>query len=420
MAPETITEAAATAANHQDAPIVTTTYPRETTLDILRRLIAFPTVSRDSNLQLIEWVQGYLETLGFAVRLSYDATRGKANLFASTGTGTGGGILLSGHTDVVPVDGQDWHTDPFNAEIINGRVHGRGACDMKGYLAVVLSSVALLDRSTLEHPIHLAFTYDEEVGCKGVRTLLADLRSAGIQPSACIVGEPTGMQIVRAHKGSRNYRCSVHGKEAHASRTQDGVNAIQHAARVISYIDDLAEEFAQNPQADSSFETPFDTIQASLVQGGMARNIVPRNCEFTFGYRYLPQSDPDRIFERVRDYGLGQVLPRMQARHEGARMQFENLSDNPALSPGQNAAIAQFAMGLDGALGAGPGAGYMTEGGLYQRSGIPTVICGPGSIVQAHRPDEFVELAQLAACERFMSSLWMKHEQFSKSPKEIV
>ena len=388
--------------------------PRSSTLDILNRLIAFPTVSRDSNLDLIDWVQNHLTTLGFRTRLSYDSTRSKANLFASIGPDVRGGILLSGHTDVVPVDGQDWHTNPFQAEVIGDKLFGRGACDMKGFLAVVLSSVEVLGRMTLTQPIHLAFTYDEEVGCKGVRTLLADLEAAGTLPSACIVGEPTDMQIVRAHKGSRNYRCCVRGKEAHASRTQDGINAIQNAARIIGHIDDMADAFASNPEIDSAFETPFDTIQTSLITGGMARNIVPRDCEFTFGYRYLPHSDPDQIFANVRDYGVNELLPRMRAKSESARIDFEKLSDNPALSPEHNARIAQFASSLEGAQGMGPGVGYMTEGGIYQNSGIPTVICGPGSIVQAHRPNEYVPLTQLAECERFMASLWSNYGQFQK------
>ncbi|WP_226858650.1 acetylornithine deacetylase [Diaphorobacter aerolatus] len=323
--------------------------PRQETLEILRRLISFPTVSRDSNLDLIEWTQSHLIQHGFATRLSYDDTRRKANLFASIGPEVEGGMLLSGHTDVVPVDGQDWRTDPFKVEIVDGRLYGRGACDMKGFIASVLSSVGVIDASRLRRPLHLAFTYDEEVGCKGVRTLLADLAAAGIRPSACIVGEPTEMQIVRAHKGSRNYRCCVRGKEAHASRTNEGVNAIQHAARVIGFIDEMSEQMMRSPEPDSSFETPFDTLQVSLIEGGLARNIVPRDCEFTFGYRYLPRSDPDRIFEKISQFGASDVLPRMLRNAPDASLRFEKLSDNPALSPSANAELARVAMELEGA-----------------------------------------------------------------------
>lgn len=380
--------------------------PRQETLDILQRLISFPTVSRNSNLDLIDWIRSYLRGRGFVTRLSYDETSTKANLFATIGPQKEGGLLLSGHTDVVPVDGQDWHVDPFKATISEGRVYGRGACDMKGFIASVLSRVTAIDPARLDQPVHLAFTYDEEVGCKGVRTLLADLKAVGIQPSACIVGEPTDMRIVRAHKGSRNYRCCVRGKEAHASRTHEGVNAIQHAARVIGFIDMLSEQMSESPEAQSLFETPFDTLQTSLVQGGLARNIVPRDCEFTFGYRYLPRTDPDGIFEQIRDFGVREVLPRMQRAAADADIRFDKLSDNPALSPSMNGELARFALELNGAQGAGLGVSYMTEGGIYQQSGIPTIICGPGSISQAHKPDEFVELSQLAHCERFIESLW--------------
>lgn len=379
--------------------------PTSRTLDILSALIAFPTVSRDSNLGLIEWVRDSLRRQGIGARLSYDATGAKANLFATIGPDLPGGIVLSGHTDVVPVDGQDWSSDPFQARIAGGRLYGRGACDMKGFLAAVLASVDRLAAADLRRPVHLAFTYDEEVGCKGVRTLLADLQAARIAPAACIVGEPTEMQVVTAHKGSRNYRCCVRGKEAHASRTQDGVNAIEYAARLIGHIQDLADEYAEAPRPDSAFDTPYDTLQTALVTGGLARNIVPRDCEFIFGYRYLPDSDPDRIVGSIQDYARDQVLPRMRRRHAAADILFEKQSDNPALRPGPNAAIARFVMGLSGAGHAGPHVSYMTEGGLYQQAGVASVICGPGSIEQAHRPDEYVELSQLARCETMIAAL---------------
>lgn len=375
------------------------------TLEILAQLIAFPTVSRDSNLGLIEWVRDFLRSRGVGSRLSYDAAGTKANLFATIGPNTAGGIVLSGHTDVVPVDGQDWDGNPFSARVADGRLYGRGACDMKGFLAVVLAGVDSICSAPLIRPIHLAFTYDEEVGCKGVRTLLTDLEAAEIRPSACIVGEPTSMQVVTAHKGSRNYRCCVRGKEAHASRTQDGVNAIEHAARLIGHIQDMAEEFAQAPRADSGFDTPYDTLQTSLIGGGLARNIVPRDCEFVFGYRYLPDSDPDRIFRRIDDYATQDLLPRMRGKSSLADICFEKQSDNPGLSSARNAELARFVLGLRGAQGLGLNVSYMTEGGLFQRAGMDVVVCGPGSIEQAHSPNEYVELSQLAQCEYLISEL---------------
>lgn len=389
--------------------------PTPELLETLSQLIAFPTVSRDSNLGLIEWVRDYLRSRGVGARLSYDATGAKANLFATIGPDIAGGIVLSGHTDVVPVDGQDWEGNPFLAQVRGGRLYGRGACDMKGFLAAVLAGVESLCRAPLVRPIHLAFTYDEEVGCKGVRTLLSDLDAADIRPSACIVGEPTSMQVVTAHKGSRNYRCCVRGKEAHASRTQDGVNAIEYAARLIAHIQDMSEALTRTPKKESGFDTPYDTLQTSLISGGLARNIVPRDCDFVFGYRYLPDSDPDRIFESVRQYANQDVLPRMLRKSPMANIHFEQQSDNPPLRPDCNAELAQFVLRLTGARDPGLNVSYMTEGGLYQNAGIAAVICGPGSIEQAHRPNEFVELSQLAQCERFISELCRRSAEYSAS-----
>ena len=376
--------------------------PTSRTLDILSALIAFPTVSRDSNLGLIEWVRDSLRRQGIGARLSYDATGAKANLFATIGPDLPGGIVLSGHTDVVPVDGQDWSSDPFKARIADGRLYGRGACDMKGFLAAVLASVDRLAAADLRRPVHLAFTYDEEVGCKGVRTLLADLQAARIAPAACIVGEPTEMQVVTAHKGSRNYRCCVRGKEAHASRTQDGVNAIEYAARLIGHIQDLADEYAEAPRPDSAFDTPYGTCRPPRHRRAGAQHRAAT--AVIFGYRYLPDSDPTASSPH-QDYARDQVLPRMRRRHAAADILFEKQSDNPALRPGPNAAIARFVMGLSGAGHAGPHVSYMTEGGLYQQAGVASVICGPGSIEQAHRPDEYVELSQLARCETMIAAL---------------
>jgi acetylornithine deacetylase len=374
-------------------------------LPLLQKLIAFPTVSRDSNLELIAWIREILQAHGVASELTYDEGRTKANLFATIGPAIPGGVLLSGHTDVVPVDGQSWDTDPFQMHVADGRAYGRGACDMKGFIAVILANVGRLCSAPLRRPVHLAFTYDEEVGCKGVRTLLAGLEQSEIRPNACIVGEPTSMRVVTAHKGSRNYRCCVRGQEAHASRIHEGVNAIQHAARIISRIEDVAEQLQQAARRDSEFDTPYDTLQTALVHGGLARNIVPRDCEFTFGYRYLPDTDPDGIFASVRDYAESQVLPRMKARAPAASIEFEKQSDNPALEAGPNTELAQYVLGLTGQDAVGQAVSYMTEGGLYQRAGIPTVICGPGSIQQAHKPNEYVELEQLALCDEFIRNL---------------
>ena len=397
---------------------MTLTAPSAKTLDILSTLIAFPTVSRNSNLGLIEWLRDYLRSHGVSSRLSYDASAQKANLFASLGPAQAGGILLSGHTDVVPVDGQDWSTDPFKATLHEQRIYGRGACDMKGFLAAILGNIDSLLAAELPRPLHLAFTYDEELGCLGVRTLLRDLEAEQRLPALCVVGEPTDMQVVRAHKGSRNYRCCVRGVEAHASQTQAGVNAIQYAAQIIGRIQQLSDQLATRTYPESSFETPYSTIQTSLIQGGLARNIVPRDCEFTFGYRYMPQDDADAIFAQVERFAMQQVLGAMRARSAATDVRFDKLSDNPALRPDSNGLFSRFVSGLAGVDGEGTGVSYMTEGGIYQQAGITTLICGPGSIAQAHKPNEFIELSQLARCELFVQALAQQAGDFLQLPTQ--
>ncbi|WP_028605714.1 acetylornithine deacetylase [Ottowia thiooxydans] len=378
-------------------------------IDILSRLIAFPTISRNTNLPLIYWLQERLSDKGIESWLSFDDTKTKANLFATIGPETKGGLLISGHTDVVPVDGQIWASDPFQASIRDGKLYGRGSCDMKGFIAATMFCVENLDIKALKKPIHLAFTYDEEVGCKGVRTLLTAMKERDLTPAMCVVGEPTSMRIVQSHKGSRNYRCCVKGKAAHASMANEGVNAIHYAASVISKIEELADTLQTQKFPETGYDTPYDMLQTSLIEGGMARNIVPSQCNFTFGYRYLPQSDPDKIFSQIEDFGTNSVLPRMRAKSQDTDLQFEKLSDNPALHAQSNSEFAALLSHRRGAQGIGPHVGFMTEGGIYQQAGITTVICGPGSIEQAHKPDEFLELSQMSLCTDFLADLFQHH-----------
>ncbi|WP_354445655.1 acetylornithine deacetylase [Ottowia thiooxydans] len=379
------------------------------TIDILTRLISFPTISSATNLPLIYWLQELLAKKGIESWLNFDATKTKANLFATIGPQIPGGLLISGHTDVVPVEGQAWASDPFNAAIRDGKLYGRGSCDMKGFIAATIFCVENLNVNALKSPIHLAFTYDEEVGCKGVRPLLTEMQERGLAPTMCVVGEPTSMRIVQSHKGSRNYRCSVKGKAAHASMANEGVNAIHYAASVIGKIEELADSLQKERYPESGYETPCDMLQTSLIAGGLARNIVPSECDFTFGYRYLPQSDPDKIFQHIEDFGLNSVLPRMRFKCAETSLVFEKLSDNPALHAEINSEFATQLSQRRGVQGIGPHVGFMTEGGLYQQAGITTVICGPGSIEHAHRPDEFVELSQLSLCSDFLSDLFLHH-----------
>ena len=377
--------------------------PDQLTTDCLRELIGFDTTSRNSNLALIDWARARLAGLGASIRMDYNRDRTKANLFATFGEGPGG-TVLSGHSDVVPVDGQNWTSDPFRAEIRDGKLFGRGACDMKGFIAVVLARAPKFAAATLSSPIHVALTYDEEVGCLGVPGLIADLAAAGIRPDGCIVGEPTSMQLVTAHKGGRVYRCRVHGHAAHSSLTPSGVNAIEYAARVITFIQDLSwREEEQGVRVDG-LDVPFSTISTNVISGGSGRNIIPALCEFFFDYRYVPGKAPQDFIDTIRDYVTQHVEPRMKRHHPHAGIELELTGDVPALDGNEQQAIAQLALSLLRPHASAKVA-YGTEAGFFHNAGIPSIVCGPGSINNAHKPDEFVPLEQLAQCEAFVDRL---------------
>jgi acetylornithine deacetylase len=313
-----------------------------------------------------------------------------------------GGILFSGHTDVVPVDGQDWHTDPFRAVIKDDRLYGRGSADMKGYLGVLLALVPELANAHLTDPVHLAFSFDEEVGCLGVPLLLADMRERGIRPTGCIVGEPTSMRPVIAHKGLNHYRCCVVGRSVHSSLAPSGVNAIEYAARIICFIRDLADEFRRTGPFDEDFDVPYTTAQTGLVRGGVALNTVPNECQFDFELRDLPGTDVGRLVRSIEAYGA-ELQAQMKAVFDGASVSFSCLGAAPSLSEVESSSIVELARALTRDAVRRKVA-YGTEGGYFSKAGVPTVVCGPGNIEQAHRPNEFVELAQLQKCEAFLRS----------------
>lgn len=380
--------------------------PSADTLSLLSTLIGFNTISRDSNLGLIEWARDYLAMLGAKVRLTYDATGKKANLFATYGDGPGFGTVFSGHTDVVPVDGQQWDTDPFAATARGDRIYGRGSCDMKGFIAVCLSRLAQLTRENLRTPIHFSFSYDEELGCLGVGGLLDDLKKNGITPIACIVGEPTMMQPVLAHKGKRAYRCSVHGHSAHSSSPQLAINAVDFSAELIVRIREIARRVRGSETWDREFDVPYSTIVTTVVQGGKVVNTIPDKCEFVFEHRFLPGVDPQHLFDELRDYIGQSMLPRMTIEADGSssvnvgRVEFEILSSYPGLNSRPSDDVVERAMRILGTKRAGK-VGFGSEAGLFSAAGIPAVICGPGDIAHAHKPNEFVTLDQLARCEAF-------------------
>jgi acetylornithine deacetylase len=312
---------------------------------MIERLIGFNTVSRDSNLGLIEWVRDYLQGLGASTRLTHDASGRKANLFATLGDAKKPGLILSGHTDVVPIDGQDWDTDPFLATERDGKLYARGSADMKGFIGIVLAQapkfVAALNEGHLDAPLHYALSYDEEVGCLGVRGLIEDLEANGIRPAGCVVGEPTSMQPIIAHKGTHRFRCTVHGREAHSSYVTHGVNAIEYAARLVVYIRQLADRLAQIERRDYGFTVPYSTLSTGLIQGGIAANVVPKECVFQFDMRTLPQASPDALYREIRAYAE-ELAREMQAIDETSGIELRWMSQTVGLAAAETDAIVQW------------------------------------------------------------------------------
>ncbi len=376
---------------------------RLTSAEMIRRLIAFDTTSRESNLALIDFARDYLDRWHVKSELVFDASRRKANLYASIGPTETGGVMLAGHSDVVPVDGQKWDSDPFKLEARDNKLYGRGSADMKSFIAVVLAKLPDFLAQPLTTPLHIALTYDEEIGCLGVRSLIAALAPKDVKPKLCIIGEPTLMQPVIAHKGKRTLRCHVHGHEAHSSLTHHGVNAVEAAAEVVAYVKGMARRKRNEGPFDHGFDPPYTTIHTGTIAGGTAVNIVPRECRFDFEMRYLPEDDPDAIVDELKRYAAS-LLPEMHAVSTDARIDFDEMNAVPALSAKEDDEVVRLALSLSGANSVGK-VSFATEGGLFQHAGIPTVICGPGSIEQAHKPNEFIALEQVSQCEEFLDRL---------------
>ena len=377
---------------------------------MLERLIAFDTTSRNSNLALIEFVEDYLSQLGITSERVSNSDGTKANLYATLGPDDSGGYLLSGHTDVVPVDGQAWDSDPFEVTSKGSRLYGRGTSDMKSFVAVCLALAPEYLAKPRRVPLHFAFSYDEEVGCIGVRGLIQELAARPIKPIACIVGEPTEMKVIRGHKGKQSTRCLVQGREAHSSLTHLGVNAVEYAAELVSFIRDIAHEHRDNGPYDEAYEPAYTSIHVGTMQGGTALNIVPLSCQFEFEFRHLPEVSPDDLLERITSFARDTLEPQMKALDPNAGFRFESISRIPGLTAAEDSEIVQLAMRLTGRNDTGKVA-FGTEAGLFQEhAGIPTVICGPGSIEQAHKPNEFIELEQIARCEAFLRGLFERCE----------
>ena len=372
------------------------------TLAALEALIGFDTTSRNSNIACMEWARAHMAAHGAVTRMDWSGDRTKVNMLATFGEGPGG-VVLSGHVDVVPVDGQDWSSDPFVATMREGRVYGRGACDMKGFDAVVLGHVPDYAAADLAEPVHVALTYDEELGCLGIPHLIAAMQEWGVRPSGCIVGEPTGMRLVDAHKGGRVYRARVVGRAAHSSLTHEAVNAIEYAAAVIARIQAIGARERDHGMRVAGFDVPFTTISTNMFTGGNGMNIVPAAAEFVFDYRYVPGFEAGGLIAEL-DVLAATLTAQMRRIDPAAGISFELINGIPALAPDGDAAVHRMALGL-AADRVVEKVGYGTEAGFFQAAGIPSIVCGPGSIVQAHKADEYVALDQLAACDAFVDGV---------------
>ncbi|MDB5858632.1 MAG: acetylornithine deacetylase ArgE [Ramlibacter sp.] len=372
-------------------------------LELAQSLVRFNTVSANTNLPLIHFIRDELAKLGVRSRLSFNAEKTKANLFATLGEGKPAGLILSGHTDTVPWDGQDWTVDPLGAVVKDGRLYGRGSADMKSFIALAVAHAEAFLNSPAPFAIHLAFSYEEEIGCFGVKELIADMREAGIQPLACIVGEPTSMVPAIAHKGVYRYRCCVRGKEAHSSLTPQSVNAIEMAARVVGRVRDMAERFEREEPRYEGFDVPFSTASVGQFHGGIADNVVPRDAEFRYEFRDLPTADVHAMQQQVVEYARS-LEPAMRKVAPDTGFRFETICEIPSFLGSTQDDVTRLAQRLAGEQRTTQVA-FGTEAGIFKNAGIRTVVCGPGSIGQAHQPDEYVSLEQLGRCQAFMQGL---------------
>lgn len=379
--------------------------PSDQSLDLISKLIAFDTTSRNSNLELISFVEDYLDGHGVTSRRVPDATGEKANLVATIGPAEQPGYILSGHTDTVPVDGQDWTNDPFEVDVRGDKLYGRGAADMKSFCAIVLSKVPEMVSTPLARPLHLAFSYDEEVGCLGVRDLVREMSDWTVRPEACFVGEPTEMQVVIGHKGKKAKSVEITGKTTHSSLAPQAVNAVEYAARLIVKIYEIGQRLRTETDHDLLYDVPFSTAHVAPIQGGTSLNIVPDECRFDFEFRVIAADDRAALMEEVEAYARDVLVPEMKARAPEAGIAFTDKSDTPGLDTMPEAPVTALAKSL-AEVNSESKVAFGTEGGLFSEwAEIPTIVCGPGSIEQAHKADEFIALTQIDKCERFLDRL---------------
>ncbi|CAM3703278.1 acetylornithine deacetylase [Phaeobacter inhibens] len=376
----------------------------EQTTGILSDLIAYPTVSADSNLEMIAYLANRLEDCGARVDVMFDASGQKANLFATLGPDADGGIVLSGHSDVVPVTDQDWTSDPFAMVERDGRLYGRGTCDMKGFIAATLAMAPEFAEQISRRPVHFAFTYDEEVGCIGAGHLVQALRERGLKPRLALIGEPTSMRVVEGHKGCHEYSTRFQGLEGHGSDPGRGVNAVEYAARYVSRLLDLRGDLQQRTPPDSRFDPPWTTLNIGALNGGSAHNVIASKAQVDWEMRPVQPSDADHVKDTMARYCRDTLLPAMQAIYPEASIETEVVGEVAGLTPSTQNEARELMADLLGS-NAAELVPFGTEAGLFQELGMDVVVCGPGSIAQAHKADEYLTLDQLSQCLTVLNRL---------------
>ena len=377
--------------------------PTYTPVELLARLVAFDTTSHKSNLEIVAFIEDYLLQHGVVSARVVAGDGLKASLYATIGPADSGGVALSGHTDVVPVEGQTWSSDPFTLRSEAGRHYARGACDMKGYLACMLAAVPDFKMRKLNTPIHLAFSYDEEIGCLGVRPMIAEFGKTLPKPRLVIVGEPTNMQVVDAHKGPVRWQVEVTGRAAHSSMSHLGVNAITYAARMITELERMETDLKVTSRNDR-FNPPFATLQVTKLEGGTANNIIPIFCRFGFEVRALPGVDIDAIEQRIRTFAETNCLPEMLRVADEAAISIVRANTVPPFAAEPYSEATSLALKLTGQNGTHT-VSYATEAGLFQHAGSASIVCGPGDIAQAHTPNEWIADSEINKCMAFMTRL---------------
>jgi acetylornithine deacetylase len=373
---------------------------------ILARLIGFDTTSTTSNLELIDFVRNYLGDYAVTSQLVHSDDKTCANLYATIGPDDIGGVMLSGHTDVVPTLGQNWNNDPYQLKADEHLFYGRGSCDMKGFIASTLAGVPQMVDQSLATPVHLAFSYDEEIGCVGVKKLITAMDGFEVKPRIGLIGEPTEMKMVIGHKGKAAFRVEIIGSSCHSAYITNGVNAVEYAAELVSFIRNMNHAVQDRNRLDEGYSVPHSTFHVGSINGGTALNIVPRQCQFEFEIRNLPQDDLDALAQEIKHYATDVLLPDMQSRFEQSDILFTPISDYPGLQTDPASKVIEYTRSINPVDEIGDPASFGTEAGLFdQQLGINSVVCGPGSIDQAHKPNEYVSRQQMQSCDQLIENL---------------